>query len=353
MKRNKLGRIVLISLINLTFLATLAFPNGLTPQEVTAPPGTLIKVRLSEEIGSHKSQVGDIVYSRLADPVVINGQTMFPVGTQVLGEVKDVHQAGRMWKDGQIEFVFNRILTDDGREYSIVANLEGASKYTQDSWKRRLYTIAIAAGAGILVSKIFGGSILKGLLLGSVAGAGYTLYTKNQDVVLPAGTTINLVLEQAVSTTYEFGPGAQPQTEEAVSEVQPAEQQPAYLEPAQLERPYQYFSDTIEVGPSVEAFLRSGGSHTGVFTGVTEEGKIIVDIQYGVLLIPVTDIRELVFNASSKTGAPAAVDTAYLNNGQKTSGTFKGFSDGKFVFASEYGEMRIPLDEVGRIVFAQ
>lgn len=355
MTEYRFGRSVLIAVTTMCFVAALAFPNGL-PQDKTAPPGTPIKVRLVEEVSSKSSQVGDVVYSRLAEAMMADGQEIFPVGTQVLGEVKDVKPAGRMWKNGQIEFVMNKIVSNEGQHYSIVANLEGASKFTKDSWKRRLFTIAIAAGAGILVSKIFGGSVLKGLLLGGAAGTGYTLYKKNEDVVLPAGTTINLVLEEAISVTYGFQGG---EVIEQPIEEQPIEEQPAeqpdydFGTPADTTTPTSdYISGTIEVGPSVDVILRSDVTQRGVFTGVTDEGKIIIDVQYGVLLVPVTDVQEMVFDHSTHSGSGLTQDTAYLKGGTTVVGSFRGFAEDKFIFQTQYGEMRVPLDDVGRIVFA-
>ena len=355
MSKTRLGKVAVVSLTILAFATTLAFPEGAPRQDRYAPPGTLVKVRLSQELSSKTNQVGDAVHARLADPIVSEGQVVFPVGSEVTGEVLEVKPAGRMWQNGEIKFVFNRIIDENGKEYAITANLEGASKFTKDSWKRRLYTIAIAAGAGIIVSKIFGGSVLKGLLIGGAAGTGYTLYRKNEDVVLPVGTTINLVLEETVNVAYEFA-GAetedQPIEEKTESkdyfkDVTPREEIKTE-ERADLE----YYSDSIEVGPRIDIILRNDSTRMGVFAGVTEEGKFILDVEYGVLLIPISDIQEVVFDSSVRSRAGMTADTVYLRDGRTMSGNFLGFYDGKFIMSSQYGEMRIPLDDVGRIAFA-
>lgn len=338
MKKNRFYKINVVTATILLFTSGLVFPAGL--QEKSAPPGTPMKVRLSEEIGSHRNQVGDTVRARLAEPMIAGGEVVFPAGAEVLGEVLAVQQAGRGTSNGEIKFVFDRIRTADGREYAIVANLEGASKYTKSSWKRRIVTIAIAVGAGVVLSKIFGGSVWRGVLLGGAAGTGYVLYKKGEDIILPAGTTIELVLEETVNVRYEF-PEEEP-------EEQPVEE---LLDEHETEG---YYSGTLDFGPAATIQLWSGVSHQGVFSGLTSDGRFTLSLEYGDFQIPLTDIKEIVFVAGVRGPAPGEnVDTLYLKNGSTQMGDFLGFADGKFVLGSDYGELHIPLDDVLRIVFAK
>ena len=324
------------------FGATLALPAGpiAAADERTASPGTTIQVRLLDTYGSDRSQIGDEISSELTSALVgDDGRELFPAGTLVLGEVTDVKPKGRAQANGEMEIVFNKLRTIDGREYSIVANLEGASRYTKDSWKRRLYTIGIAIGAGMLISKIFGGTFRRGLLLGAAAGTGYVLYAKGEDIVLPAGTTINLVLEETVSTSYEFVGDDEPA---ALPETQTTTTTTATTPPPGVEE-----GETLVI-------LRNGNSQSGDFVSITRQSMIKLNLEYGDLEIPLADVAEIVFASGGSSAAPSnSSDTFYLANGRVLLGGFLGYESGRFVVGTDYGELRIPLEDLVRIVFVQ
>jgi hypothetical protein len=325
MRKNDMFRSLVAAVTILSFTSALAFPAGLPARdERTAPPGTTMQVRTLDTYGSDRNKAGDEVRSELTGAVTSEGKEIFPAGSLVFGKVVDVKSKGRGQSNGELEIVFNRVRTPDGKEYNIVANLEGASRYTKDSWKRRLYTIGIAVGAGMLISKIFGGTFRRGILLGAAAGTGYVLYKEGDDVVLPAGTTVNLVLEEAVSVSYSFGgvqkPAVTQQTQAGVTEV----------------------------------LLRNGNSQRGEFDGITPDSKVTLRIDYGGIQIPLADISEIVFAPGGASDQPSATsDTFYLLNGRILLGGFLGYEDGRFLVGTDYGELRIPLEDIARIVLSQ
>ena len=311
MREIRIYRSVVAALTLLCFGSALALPAAMpASEERTAPPGTVMQVRTLDTYGSDRNQVGDEVRSELTGAVSANGREIFPAGSLVLGEVVDVKSRGRGQSNGELELVFNRVRTPDGKEYRVVANLEGASRYTKDSWKRRLYTIGIAVGAGMLLSKIFGGTFRRG-------------------IVLPAGTTVNLVLEETVTVTYGFG-----QVDEPTVRVQEPLEAPA---------------------PGVtEVILRNGNSHRGEFAGITLNSKIRLKIDYGSLDIPLADVAEIVMAGGWADQEPSDIsDTFYLNNGRVLLGGFLGYEDGNFIVGTDYGELRIPKADIARIVLTR
>lgn len=353
MIRNKNVMTLVAAITALSFSTALALPAPVAAalqQQRTATPGTLMKVKLANTIGSDISQPGDPVDAILIEPMISGGEIVFPVGTKVRGIVKAVERPGRGQRNGSIEFVFNRLVTPDGQERSIVANLEGASKYTQDSWKRRLFTLAIAVGAGVLVSKIFGGSVARGLLLGGAAGTGYVIYKEGDDVRLPEGTTVNLVLEENASVDYDF-PAQARQPAQPQQPDRPAEpQEPDYA----AEPGSSIESDIMTGGPTTQVILRNGSAITGTFKGVTADGRIAIAQQYGDQRIPFTDVDQLIFDDSVDLSVERQNDDAILLlNGNVMRGYFKGFSGGRLVLATQYGENRVPVQDVARLVFGR
>ena len=349
MYRLKMFRSAVVAVTILSFTAALAYPAGLPQETRTATPGTDIKVRLTEEVGSHRNQVGDTVHARLAEPMVSNGAVVFPAGVQVLGSVIDVTPVGRMSRNGEIEFVFIRIFTDDGRQYSIVANLRGASRYTRDGVARNLYRIGIALGAGALIGLILGGrsGMLRGILLGGAAGTGYILYKEGEDVILPAGTTIDLVLEETVSVEYGF-PG---EVEEEVEEEEEPWPDEVVEAEGEGEEPSFYFGAVL-VGPNVEVFLAAGGKLNGVFNGITEEREIVLGVIYGSLEVPLADSQTIVFEAGPSSEPPVVdEDSICIGGEQWLSGEFLGIDDEEFVLETDYGTLRVPLNDTLCIAF--
>lgn len=359
MKARKLHRSAVVFLTLAGMTASLAAMPAWAQQDM-APAGTSFEVRLTEEIGSHKNQPGDPIYSVLTEPIIANGRIVFPAGTEVLGAVKNVKKAGRLWRNGEIEIIFDQMRTNDGKIYDITANLEGYDKFSKSDWKRRLLIIGLSAGAGILVSKIFGGSVMKGLLIGAAAGTGYTLYRENEDVVLTEGTTIRLVLETAVSTSYHFGevvqekqPAEQPEGKPATEEVESKyklpgdEQQPA----AGKDASGYYTAEAVD-GPQVKVILKNDKTVDGRLVGFTSEAKFKIDIDYGVLEIPLSDIRQMEIGQTTSFPVFAEnTDSIQLTDGRVLAGDFMGIKDRKFVISSDLGELQVDFDKVVRICF--
>jgi hypothetical protein len=324
-------------------------------QQDAASRGTVFTVRMTNTIGSDRSQPGDPVRAVLDEPMISGGRVIFPQGTRVEGVVNEVTTPHGGQSNGSINFVFNRLITPDGREIGIVANLEGYSEYHESSWRQRALTLAIAIGAGAIISKIFGGSFLKGVLIGGAAGTGYVLYRDGDHIVLEEGTTINLVLEETITVNYETADTgyqesnyddssqgyATPIDESAENQVS----EPLSNESALKE------GGTLVNGPASTIVLGDGSIESGVFSGFSQDGKVLINKQYGQLSIPVGKVNELVFDTNVDADANEAADLIVLKNGNALSGMFSGFSAGKVVLNTNYGELRIPLQDIARIKF--
>src|SRR6185437_4393057 len=65
------------------------------PAAVDLPAGTDLRVRLDQDLGSKISHAGDSFTATVADPVVVDGQTVIPRGSQAEGTVIDAKPLGR------------------------------------------------------------------------------------------------------------------------------------------------------------------------------------------------------------------------------------------------------------------
>jgi hypothetical protein len=158
-------------------------------REVTLPAGTTLRLRLQSAIASDTSKVEDQVRAELAQAVTVNGATVLPAGTTVVGNVTDVERSGRVKGRARLAYRFNS-LTHDGERYDIVSSpLSHQAEATkgEDATK-----IAVGAGAGAVVGALLGGGdgAAKGAAIGGAGGTGVVLATRGEEVKLGPGATV-------------------------------------------------------------------------------------------------------------------------------------------------------------------
>src|SRR5690349_10820299 len=59
-------------------------------------PGAKLQVRITDRVSSDTAKPGDIFRGTLAQPVVVNGKTVFEKGTDVKGQVLQATSSGRL-----------------------------------------------------------------------------------------------------------------------------------------------------------------------------------------------------------------------------------------------------------------
>jgi hypothetical protein len=154
-------------------------------RRMTIASGTVIPVRLDDDLSSNESRVGDKF-----SVTVENGRDNagLPDGTKIEGVVREAIPS-RGGKPGVLDVDFNRVILPNGEARAIAASLSTMDNKgtTRDSDGRliaktssgndRLKWVGIGAGAGLLVSTLTKGNTLLETLIGG--GAGY-LYNELQ-----------------------------------------------------------------------------------------------------------------------------------------------------------------------------
>ncbi|HTV64421.1 MAG TPA: BON domain-containing protein [Bryocella sp.] len=125
------------------------------PQKVTIPAGTQLSVRLNDPLDSEKNQVGDTFHGSLSAPIVIDGETVIPSGSDVMGRVADVKSAGRFAGDSVLTLELTS-LSVNGKTYNVQTN----------QWTRS------GAGKGKSTAAKVGGGAAVGAILGGLIGGG-------------------------------------------------------------------------------------------------------------------------------------------------------------------------------------
>ena len=167
-------------------------------REVTLPAGTTLRLDLASSIASDSSKVEDAVRATVRQALVIEGQTVVPMGAELAGVVTDVADSGRVKGRARIAYRFNS-LTVGEEQYDIAtaptSHLAPATK-GEDATK-----IGIGAGAGAAIGAILGGGsgAAKGAAIGGAAGTGAVLATKGKEVRLGPGANVTTRLTAPVT----------------------------------------------------------------------------------------------------------------------------------------------------------
>ncbi|MGZ4787629.1 MAG: hypothetical protein ACXVZX_03855 [Terriglobales bacterium] len=182
------------------------------PGRIVVPSGTQIPLVLKQSISTKNAKVGDAVYAETNFPITMNDRVIIPAGTYVQGRITDVKRAGRVKGKAEILMHFTTLVFPTGYTTLLpgaVENLPGAErmhmkgeegKVQQDSTKGKdAGTIASTATTGAMIGGLAGQSAKGagiGGLAGAAAGLGYALLTRGPDVILPVGTSIQMVLQR-------------------------------------------------------------------------------------------------------------------------------------------------------------
>lgn len=167
------------------------------PRPKIVPAGTVIRVRLNQEVGSKVSQTGETFTGSVMDPIVVGGRTLIPAGVTVSGEVTDAKSAGR-FKGGAELAITIRSVTVGGVPHALSAST--VSRVSTGKGKRSAALIGGGAGLGALIGGLAGGG--KGAAIGALAGGGAGTagagMTGNREITLPAESAVSFKLTQSL-----------------------------------------------------------------------------------------------------------------------------------------------------------
>lgn len=172
--------------------------DRLTGKPITLPEGTVLTVRLGQELGSKISTTGDTFAATVAEPVTADNKVVIPEGATAEGSVIEAVPRGKFKGAGKLRIELTSV-TINGTKYDIsTAPFARASK---GKGKRTATMIGGGAGAGAIIGAIAGGGkgAAIGALVGGGAGTAGSYFTGNKkDVLLPAESAISFKLLQPV-----------------------------------------------------------------------------------------------------------------------------------------------------------
>jgi len=163
--------------------------------------GTTLSVVLQSTVDTGKAQVGERVTLHTAVPVQVTEDVVVPAGSLVRGTVTHVRAAGRMKGAAELTLRFNEIALPNGKTHEITcAPVRWVGK---GDGKETAAEIGGGAAAGGLLAGVVGGKddILKGVAVGAAVGTGVAAVTKGEQIVLPAGKSLEIRLTAPLDLT--------------------------------------------------------------------------------------------------------------------------------------------------------
>jgi hypothetical protein len=209
------------SLVLPAILLLAAMAAAQTNQSV--PAGTALMVKLDTTLATFSNRVGDPFQGRLTQPVVLNGQTIIPVGARIEGRVTKLSEPRRISGKPTIGILPEAVVMPTGERYFLDATLvdtnlgrgsdvneEGQFKGSGHDRHDTLETGGGTAG-GMLIGGLIGGG--PGVLIGGMVGAGSATahwLSKHRSAILPAGTQLTLELNRPLTMTTATTPATAP-----------------------------------------------------------------------------------------------------------------------------------------------
>ena len=194
-----------------TVLLLAAMAAAQTNQSV--PAGTALMVKLDTTLATFSNRVGDSFQGSFTQPVVLNGQTVIPVGARIEGRVTKLSEPRRISGKPTIGILPEAVIMPTGERYFLDAtlvdtNIKGTDVNQEGQFKGeghdRRDTLETGGGTagGMLIGGLIGGG--PGVLIGGAVGAGSATVhwlSKHRSAILPAGTQLTLELNRPLTMT--------------------------------------------------------------------------------------------------------------------------------------------------------
>ncbi len=187
-------------------------------------------VQLKSPLNTKSAHPGDGVYAETSFPVTIDNTMVIPAYTYVKGSITHVQRPGRVKGRAEILVHFTTLIYPSGYTVDLPGSVQdapGADNHTVSDKEGTIKAngtkgkdaaeVAATAGTGAAIGGLATGT-LKGAAIGGGAGAvvglAKVLLTRGNDVTLPAGTSLEMVLQRPLTLDVA-------QAEQAAREVRP------------------------------------------------------------------------------------------------------------------------------------
>jgi hypothetical protein len=163
----------------------------------TVPQGTKITIFPRDPISTGKNETGETFTGTLAEPLVVNGNTVAEKGTTVQGKIVEAEGSGRVKGRANIRLTLTSI-GSAAKSFPIVTKPFAVEAEAQTGRDAKI--IGGAAAVGTAIGALTGGKkgALEGAAVGGGAGTGAVLVTKGKEVEFGPETKLSFTLDKPV-----------------------------------------------------------------------------------------------------------------------------------------------------------
>jgi type IV secretion system protein VirB10 len=194
-------------------------PAAAPVRQLTVEPGTRVPLQLINRVSSKNAQPGDQVYLQTAYPIVVDGRVVIPPGSYVRGTITQVKRPGRVAGRGELYLRFDSLTLSNGvtRDFlGRIGSVDGANAETLDKKEGKVVsdssrgkdagTLAATTATGTSIGAIAGSASRHpgmgtgiGAAAGAAAGIFTILLTRGPEAILERGSTVDMILDRALS----------------------------------------------------------------------------------------------------------------------------------------------------------
>jgi hypothetical protein len=175
------------------------------PEPLALSSGTVISTEVDQEIHSRVNKPGEVVTTTVSSDVTDSrGRVVIPAGSRVTLTITEIHESENKGdKTGKLTLTPTEVAIG-GKSYPIVASAEALDRQLQDRKTNAGDVAKVGAGAaaGAIVGRVIGGNT-KGAVIGGIIGGAVgtqrAIETQDRDVVVPAGSRIQLTLQSGLT----------------------------------------------------------------------------------------------------------------------------------------------------------
>ncbi len=178
------------------------------------PDGTLVKVKLREELSTLTTRPGTKFTAEVNEPVMRDGRVIVPVGSMMEGRVTWVRGGKRIGGPAAIHLEPRTVTLPDGAQYVLRARAIDTDRWDstnvdsegtilkKEHGKRTAAMMSLSAGSGMAAGAMIGG--LPGAVIGAGVGAGVSTVVwlkQDRQAQLPKDLGVVFSLTEPMSVT--------------------------------------------------------------------------------------------------------------------------------------------------------
>ena len=191
----------------IVYILLTALTQSSQAQSVVVQKGAVLKFATVAELSSETARKGDHVPLVLTRPLVVDGITLLPIGAQAYGRVTKARKAGPNCTQGRAEWEVDRIDFADASSAPAEIHFQGRSpdrvpESIDSSEVQRGRHDGLKELPQVIILAPLAAPVFAAYLISSFFHRGPSCTDNGTDYVLPAGSTVGVVVAKKHSVRY-------------------------------------------------------------------------------------------------------------------------------------------------------